>query len=84
MCIRDSTVKGVTGGGQSLSGEVTTYLETVKSLSSIPVCAGFGVRSNNDVVLLEPFVDGVIVGSALVEAIESGIDPIDFLNALKN
>ena len=78
------TIKGVTGGGQSLSGEVTTYLETVKSVSSIPVCAGFGVRSNNDVVLLEPFVDGVIVGSALVEAIEAGIDPTDFLNALRN
>jgi tryptophan synthase alpha chain len=78
------TVKGVTGGGLSLSGEVTTYLETVKNLSSIPVCAGFGVRSNNDVALLEPYVDGVIIGSALVEAIESGIDPTDFLNALKN
>ncbi|MBT5216841.1 MAG: tryptophan synthase subunit alpha [Gammaproteobacteria bacterium] len=78
------TVKGVTGGAQSLSSEVTTYLETVKDLASIPVCAGFGVRSNSDVVLLEPFVDGVIVGSALVEAIESGLDPIDFLNALKN
>ena len=83
-CLYAVTIKGVTGGGQSLSVEVTTYLETVNSVSSIPVCAGFGVRSNDDVVLLEPFVDGVIVGSALVEAIEAGIDPTDFLNALRN
>ncbi|MDG2228975.1 MAG: tryptophan synthase subunit alpha [Gammaproteobacteria bacterium] len=76
------TVKGVTGGDQSLSSEVITYLETVKSLSSIPVCAGFGVRSNSDVVLLERFVDGVIVGSALVEAIESGLSAKKFLNSI--
>ena len=51
--------------------------------TTIPVCAGFGVRSSNDVALLEPFVDGVIVGSALVEAIEDQASPIDFLNSLR-
>ena len=77
------TVKGVTGGNEGLSKEVAGYLETVKASSNIPVCAGFGVRSKADVELLEPYVDGIIVGSALVEAIEQKIDATDFLNTLR-
>ena len=77
------TTKGVTGGSGGLPKEVTSYLKVVKSHTTIPVCAGFGVRSSNDVALLEPFVDGVIVGSALVEAIEDQASPIDFLNSLR-
>ena len=77
------TVKGVTGGNEGLSKEVVGYLETVKASSSIPVCAGFGVRTKADVELLEPYVDGIIVGSALVEAIEQKITATDFLNTLR-
>ena len=77
------TVKGVTGGNEGLSKEVVGYLETVKASSNIPVCAGFGVRTKADVELLEPYVDGVIVGSALVEAIEQKITATDFLNTLQ-
>ena len=77
------TVKGVTGGNEGLSKEVVGYLETVKASSNIPVCAGFGVRTKADVELLEPYVDGIIVGSALVEAIEQKITATDFLNTLR-
>ena len=77
------TMKGVTGESGGLPKEVTSYLKIVKSHTTIPVCAGFGVRSSNDVALLEPFVDGVIVGSALVEAIEDQTSPINFLNSLR-
>ena len=77
------TIKGVTGGNEGLSKEVVGYLETVKASSNIPVCAGFGVRSKADVELLEPYVDGIIVGSALVEAIEQKITANDFLNTLR-
>ena len=77
------TVKGVTGGNDGLPEEVAGYLETVKASSNIPVCAGFGVRSKADVKLLEPYVDGIIVGSALVEAIEQKITATDFLNTLR-
>ncbi len=77
------TVKGVTGGNDGLPKEVAGYLETVKVSSNIPVCAGFGVRSKADVELLEPYVDGIIVGSALVEAIEQTMTATDFLNTLR-
>jgi len=41
------------------------------------------VRTAEDVALLEPYVDGIIVGSALLEAIESGQPPAEFLTGLR-
>ncbi|MDH3978455.1 MAG: tryptophan synthase subunit alpha, partial [Gammaproteobacteria bacterium] len=38
------TVRGVTGGTQALPEELPAYLDGVKAQTSLPVCAGFGVR----------------------------------------
>ena len=78
------TVKGVTGGEDALSADVTDYLKQVQEISKIPVCAGFGIREKSDVELLANHVDGIIVGSAIVEAIEQGNSPNEFLDQLKN
>ncbi len=76
------TIKGITGGGQQMPPEVTGYLDRVKSMASIPVCAGFGVREAAQVASLGQHADGVIVGSALVEQLEAGEDPAVFLRGL--
>ena len=78
------TVKGVTGGEEALSADVTDYLKQVQEISKIPVCAGFGIREKSDVEMLANHVDGIIVGSAIVETIEQGNSPTEFLNQLKN
>jgi tryptophan synthase alpha chain len=52
-------------------------------MSKLPVCAGFGIRSREQVAQLEGHVAGVIVGSALVEVLESGADPAQFLDSLR-
>ena len=77
------TVTGVTGGGQSMPPEVVDYLDVVKRHASIPVCAGFGVREPSQVAMLGKHADGVIVGSALLEKIESGEDAAAFLHGLQ-
>ena len=78
------TVKGVTGGEDALSADVTDYLQQVHEISRIPVCAGFGIREKSDVEMIADYVDGVIVGSAIVETIEQGNSPTEFLDQLKN
>lgn len=78
------TVKGVTGGEEALSADVTDYLKQVQEISKIPVCAGFGIREKSDVEMLANHVDGIIVGSAIVETIEQGNSPTEFLDQLKN
>lgn len=77
------TVAGITGGAKELPPEVTGYLDRVRALTSLPVCAGFGVRRAEQVRNLAPHTDGVIVGSALVEQLEAGNDPVAFLKALR-
>jgi tryptophan synthase alpha chain len=77
------TMTGTTGRNAAVPGEVTRYLDTVRATSELPVCAGFGIRSREQVKQLEGHVAGVIVGSALVEVLESGQDAAAFLKALR-
>ena len=78
------TVTGITGGDAALPEQVTGYLDQVKSHTDLPVCAGFGVRHADQVANLGLHANGVIVGSALVEQLESGSDPKKFLAALRS
>jgi tryptophan synthase alpha chain len=77
------TMTGTTGRTASVPGDVTRYLDGVRAVSKLPVCAGFGIRSREQVEQLNGHVAGVIVGSALVEVLESGQDPAAFLKALR-
>jgi tryptophan synthase alpha chain len=77
------TKTGITGAGAALPAELATYLDSVKRASRLPVCAGFGVRDAAHVQSIGAHADGVIVGSALVEALERGEDPGAFLRGLR-
>ena len=60
------------------------YLDRVRASSPIPVCAGFGIRGREQVKRLRGHVDGVVVGSALVEVLERGEDPTRWLQVLRS
>lgn len=77
------TMTGTTGKNVAVPEEVLQYFERVKKISPVPVCAGFGIRSREQVQRLAPFIDGAIVGSALVEVLERGEDPAKFLRSLR-
>jgi tryptophan synthase alpha chain len=77
------TMTGTTGKNVAVPQDVLDYFARVKAISPAPVCAGFGIRSQEQVARLAPHVDGIIVGSALVEVIERGEDPAAFLNGLR-
>jgi tryptophan synthase alpha chain len=77
------TMTGTTGGSLGAGPEVTDYLDRVRVASRPPVLAGFGVRTGEQVRALAPHCDGVIVGSALVEAVAAGRDPVSFVAELR-
>lgn len=77
------TMTGTTGKNVAVPPEILDYFSRVKGSSPIPICAGFGIRSREQVTRLSPYVDGIIVGSALVEVIERGEDPAVFLRTLR-
>lgn len=78
------TMTGTTGKNVAVPQEVLDYFARVKKVSPSPVCAGFGIRSGEQVARLAPYIDGAIVGSALVEVIERGEDPAAFLRSLRS
>lgn len=77
------TITGITGGDVGLPSNLADYLDKVASISKLPVCAGFGIRTADDVVNVGKHVAGAIVGSALVEVLERGEDPAAFLGDLR-
>jgi tryptophan synthase alpha chain len=77
------TMTGTTGRNVAVPAEVLAYLDRVRAIAPLPVCAGFGIRSREQVERLRGHVDGVVVGSALVEVLERGEDPTAFLRGLR-
>jgi tryptophan synthase alpha chain len=77
------TMTGTTGKAAEVPDDVLDYMDRVKRCSSVPVCAGFGIRSPDQVARFAGHVDGVVVGSALVEVLERGGDVGAFLRGLR-
>jgi tryptophan synthase alpha chain len=77
------TMTGTTGKSADVPADVLHYMDRVRRTASVPVCAGFGIRSREQVARFAPHVDGVVVGSALVEALEKGADVAAFLRSLR-
>jgi tryptophan synthase alpha chain len=77
------TMTGTTGRSVAVPDSVLQYLAAARRAAQVPLCAGFGIRSREQVLRLAGTVDGVIVGSALVEVLERGDDPAVFLRSLR-
>jgi tryptophan synthase alpha chain len=77
------TMTGTTGKSVAVPDEVIAYLERVRAAAAVPVCAGFGIRSRAQVARLKGHVDGVVIGSAIVELLERGEDAREWLRTLR-
>lgn len=69
------SVKGVTGDKALDPDEVRSRISHLKSLTSLPVGVGFGVKTPATAANVGAVSDAVIVGSALVEIIEQAETP---------
>jgi tryptophan synthase alpha chain len=78
------TSTGTTGRRSDLPDDIRAYLAAVRAAARVPVCAGFGIRTREHVTSLRGHVDGVIVGSALVEVLGNGADPAAWLRGLRS
>ena len=77
------TVTGITGGQAPRNGAVAEYLDRVRQASPVPVLAGFGIRTPEQLRSIAAHADGAIVGSALIEILERNKDPVEFLRGLR-
>ena len=64
------TVAGVTGVRQDFKKELHSYLEKVKKHVHLPVVAGFGISTVEQIKEMTDVCDGVVVGSKVIELLE--------------
>lgn len=65
-------VKGVTGVRSEVATDVAGQLDRVRRCSPLPIVAGFGVSNAEQARLAAREADGIVVGSALVQAAREG------------
>ncbi|MBK1717925.1 tryptophan synthase subunit alpha [Thiocystis violacea] len=65
------SVKGVTGAGNLDATDVAEHVAAIKSIISLPVGVGFGIKDAETAARVAGVADAVIVGSAIVGRIES-------------
>jgi tryptophan synthase alpha chain len=85
------SLTGVTGARSELARGVEEAVRSVRAISDVPVCVGFGVSTPEHARDIGRFADGVVVGSALIDAIQrAGAGPAaieaaaDFVKQLKS
>nr|WP_090341858.1 tryptophan synthase subunit alpha [Mycolicibacterium malmesburyense]CRL71949.1 tryptophan synthase subunit alpha [Mycolicibacterium malmesburyense] len=76
-----ASTMGVTGARDAVSSAAPELVRRVKAVSDIPVGVGLGVRSGEQAAEIGAYADGVIVGSALVSALQEGVDAVGTLTA---
>ncbi|MHC8515025.1 tryptophan synthase subunit alpha [Sporosarcina sp. ITBMC105] len=66
------TVNGITGIRNAYDETLVQHLQQLKASSPVPVLAGFGISTARQIEAFGACTDGVIVGSAIVEAFHRG------------
>jgi tryptophan synthase alpha chain len=66
------TVTGITGTRKEFGDGLSKFLQAVKSISDVPVLAGFGVSNQGQIEEVCRHCDGVIVGSKVIDLFEKG------------
>ena len=67
------SITGVTGAAAPKPGAVGVAVERIQRHTPLPVAVGFGVRDAASAAAIAGCADGVVVGSALVEAVRGSL-----------
>ncbi len=69
------SITGITGAAAPDPGQVKAAVARIKRHTKLPVCVGFGVRTAEHARAIADGADGVVVGSALVDAVRQSLEP---------
>jgi tryptophan synthase alpha chain len=68
------SITGITGAGAPDVAKVAAAVGRLKQHTDLPVAVGFGVKNAASAAAIASIADGVVVGSALVEALRNSLD----------
>lgn len=70
------SITGITGSAAPDVGQVLAQVERIRRATTLPVAVGFGVRTPEQARAISAGAAGVVVGSALVTAIQQSLDAL--------
>jgi len=65
---------GVTGSSGLKTESIERQLGSLRRVTSLPVCVGFGISTEDDVATVASVADGVVIGSAFERLIEKNLN----------
>jgi len=68
------SITGITGSATPEPAKVAAMVARIKAKTHLPVAVGFGVKTAEQARAIGEAADGVVVGSAIVSAIEASLD----------
>jgi len=78
------TLTGTTGARSELSPELAPLVERTRRLTAVPLYAGFGISTPAHAAAAAELADGVVVGSAALDAAEGGPSALEaFVSSLR-
>ena len=64
--------QGITGAKNTLDPKLISHLKKVRNVFKVPIAVGFGISKPEHVQAIKPYADIAIVGSAIIDIINSG------------
>ncbi|GLS26668.1 tryptophan synthase subunit alpha [Marinibactrum halimedae] len=61
------SLKGVTGAGHLNTDEVEAKMASIRTMTDLPICVGFGIKDGASAKAVAKTADGAVVGSVLVD-----------------
>lgn len=68
------SITGITGAATPDYSKVAQAVHRIKAQTQLPVAVGFGVKNAQTAAALAAHADGVVVGSALIDALKNSLD----------
>ncbi len=65
---------GVTGARVGLPADLPDTVARLRSVTDLPICVGFGIAGAEQAAAVGRLADGVVVGSALVQAADTSVE----------
>lgn len=68
------SLRGTTGRALVMNNEIKDIIHYTKHYAKVPVVLGFGIQNKHDAQTALQYADGYIIGTALVEKLETGLE----------
>ncbi len=77
------SITGITGAASADIPAVKKHVESMRKHTDLPIAAGFGIKTPDDVAAFKGAVDAVVVGSAIVQKVSVTKDVTEFVKTLR-